>query len=115
MGETIGQVIRRLRGRRFTQKEIEERSEGRISKAWLASLETDRSKNPRQRERLDELARILGTSVTEIYRLAGLIELSDLSALTEEEKELVEIYRSLTPPERKLVRQILRDLEEARA
>lgn len=100
MPQSIGAVIRRLRRERgITQQSIEEKTEGKLDRDWLASIETGRSKSVRDPAKIQLLAELLGTTVADIYREAGIIEfpprLNYRSAL--EERILDEIQK--LPPE----------------
>ena len=74
MPMTIGQVVRRLRDERgLSQYDINRLSNGEIKQSWVNSLEHGDIKNPPQ-AKLNALAELLGTTVAEIYREAGIIE-----------------------------------------
>jgi transcriptional regulator with XRE-family HTH domain len=72
MPSSIGDAVRRIRRERgLKQRDVAERSRGRITESWLASLETGRIKYS-DPEKLKTLSEILGTSISELYREADL-------------------------------------------
>ncbi len=110
----IGQVVRRMRDAAgLSGNDVEKRTRGKLKQSWLASLETGGIANPPE-SKLQLLARVLDTSVTEIYRLAGRIEIP-ATGLFPDEDELVRIYRSASPSDREKIRYIMRAFADADA
>ncbi len=110
---SIGDVVRRMRQNRgLTQRDINQRSAGRIKTSWLASLETGRITNPPQ-EKLSTLASLLGTSVLDIYQEAGVVEFPTPSGASADEQVLIEEFRKLPPSLKRAALAIVRDLNSA--
>lgn len=107
---TLGAVISKLRRQRgMSQRDVEQRSRGRIKSSWLGALEIDRIVNPAQK-RMALLAQILETTVLEIYREAGIIEQPFPAGISPEEQMLLNEYRKLGPEFRNMAVSLLRDL-----
>ncbi len=112
---TIGEVVRRMRQNRgLTQRDINQRSGGRIKTSWLASLETGRITNPPQ-EKLSTLAGLLGTSVLDIYQEAGVVEFPTPTGASADEELLIEEFRKLPPSLKRAALAIVRDLNSAQS
>ena len=102
---SIGEAVRRLRRKLgYSQGDVIKRSEGRLSQAWLASLEVGRVKHSNP-EMLAILAKVLGVSIVDIYREAGIDVSSALApsptGASPEEQELIAIYRDLPQHEKR--------------
>ncbi len=110
----MGQVVRRLRDASgLSGYDIEKATRGKLKQSWLASLENGGIANPPE-AKLKLLARVLNTSVTEIYRLTGRIELP-AAGLYPDEDELVKIYRSASASDRAKIRYIMRAFAAAQS
>ncbi len=96
---TIGQVVRRLRqAKNITQHQLEELTQGTVSRGYLANLEKGKIRMPSE-QRLEALAQALNVTKRYVLEQAGMIEPVDLADpyiveladvfahLTEEEKE----------------------------
>ena len=110
---TIGEVVKRLRNERgLSQYDIEKLSGGLIKRGWLASFETIKQVRAPADEKFVKLAELLGTTVAEIYREAGIIDIPP-EGTTPEEKRLIEDYRALSTADRKRALRLMRDLLSA--
>jgi len=96
---TIGEVVRRLReARKITQSELEELTQGTVSRGYVANLERGKIRMPSE-GKLEALAHGLDVTRRYILEQAGIVEpvdiadpyiveLADVFAdLTDEEKE----------------------------
>ena len=96
---TIGEVVRRLRDEKnMTQGELEELTQGTVSRGYVANLERGKIRMPSE-EKLEALAHALDVTRRYILEQAGIVEpvdttdpyiveLADVFAdLTDEEKE----------------------------
>ncbi len=86
--------------------DVEKVTDGKLKQSWLASLENGGIVNPPE-AKLRILAQVLNTSVTEIYRLAGRIELPS-TGLYPDEDERVKSYRNASRSDREKIRYIMR-------
>lgn len=109
---SIGQVVKELReAKRLSQADVQELTKGKIKTSWLASLETGRISTPTP-DKLEFLATFLGTTLLEIYRRAGIVELPTPAGLTEEEEFAIEKFRRLPPKLKEAVIELIGRLGE---
>jgi transcriptional regulator with XRE-family HTH domain len=112
---TIGQVVKDLRNRRgIPQDEIPRLSHNRLKTSWIAALETDRIDRP-PKEKLEILAKVLGTTALEILHQAGEVDLPTPEGLTPEERLAFEKFRKLPHSLRTAAMHLIEDLSRADA
>lgn len=114
MPMTIGQVVKDLRNSAgVSQPELIKMSHGKLSLGWLASLETDRIANPPQ-SKLEIVASLLRTTVTEIYSRAGIVDVDTTDNDDPQDiQRLTALYDSLPAYLKPVALKIIRDLASA--
>ena len=114
MPMTIGQVVKDLRNAAgVSQPELVRMSRGKLSLGWLASLETNRIANPPQ-AKLEIVASLLRTTVTEIYSRAGIVDVDTTDNDDPQDiQRLAALYNSLPSYLKPVALKIIRDLASA--
>lgn len=98
---SIGKVVARLRRRRgLSQMRVQELSGKKINAGWLASLETDKIKNPPQ-DKLELLAGFLGTTVLDIYKEAGIVNLPFPEGADPDDQRILALLHQMTEEEKR--------------
>ncbi len=113
---SIGNAIKHLRHQKgLSQQRIQDLSQGQVKAAWIASLETDRLEllSAKQIEKLRRISEILGVTMLDIYREAGLIELPHPEGASPEERQILDDFRQLSPELKQAAVSIVRDLRRA--
>ncbi len=113
MPPSLASIIKRLRKTRgLTQAQVEYLSKGKIKRDWLASFERGRIKRPPP-EKLEPLAALLNTTVLEIYREAGIVDIPYPPESSAKEQELLEDFRNLTPEQQQEAINLIRLIRKA--
>jgi transcriptional regulator with XRE-family HTH domain len=95
---TIGRVIRRLRqAKNITQRELEQLTQGTVSRGYVANLEKGKIRMPSE-QKLEALAQALEVTRRYILEQAGMIEPVDIADLYI--VELADIFAELTDEEK---------------
>jgi transcriptional regulator with XRE-family HTH domain len=101
MMATIGEVVRRLRKeKKITQRELENLTQGAVSRGYVANLERGKIRMPSE-EKLQALAHALGVTRRYILEQAGMIEPVDIA--DRYIVELADIFAELTDEEKEEV------------
>jgi transcriptional regulator with XRE-family HTH domain len=98
---SIGEVVRRLREEnKITQLELEELTDGQVSRGYVANLERGKIRRPSE-ERLEALAQALQVTKRYMLEQAGIIEPVDLT--DPYIMELADVFADLTDEEKEEV------------
>ena len=95
---TIGEVVRQLREvKKITQRELEELTQGEVSRGYVANLERGKIRMPSE-EKLEALAHALDVTRRYILEQAGIVEPVDTT--DPYIVELADIFPELTDEEK---------------